>query len=105
MSEKKERAQKRFQFFLELWDKLEEEEHGFRFVRCFETGIKLSRTTFRTNSCCYSHLLPKSKYSEYELMEENVVIVHPDQHSLYESNREKTPKQNERRIKLLEKLK
>lgn len=102
MTGKREQTEKRHKLFLKLWDERQEEQDGFKFVTCFESGKRLSRTLFRKNSACYSHILAKSKYPQYDLVEANIVIVHPDEHGKYESSREKAPKQNALRVKLLE---
>lgn len=95
----KNRTKDRHRFFLELWDK--REVNGY--VICFETGKKLKRELYRKNMCCYSHILPKSKYPQYEFLEENVVIVHPDAHSQYERDCNKAPNQCMKKKELLEK--
>lgn len=87
------------EWFLKMWDKREENDgDGNRYVICFESGQKLLRGVYRNNSCCYSHLLPKSKYKELAMVEENLVIVHPMWHE-----KMNTPKQDELREKLKEK--
>lgn len=86
-------------WFLEMWDKREETDgNGNKFVTCFESGQILKRALYRTNSCCYSHLLPKSSYPDLAMIEENLVIVHPLWHE-----KMNTPKQSELREKLRKK--
>lgn|SRR6187402_2325724 len=86
-------------WFLEIWDKREETDgNGNRFITCFESGHKLHRSLYRTNTCCYSHLLPKSSFPELAMVEENLVIVHPEWHEKMTK-----PKQDELRKKLKEK--
>jgi hypothetical protein len=87
----------RHELFLEIWD--ERETNGY--VTCFETGKKLKREIYRMNSACYSHILPKSKYPEYDLVKMNIEIVHPDAHGNYENNCEKAPNQCNRKKELL----
>jgi len=90
-------------WFLELWD-IREDNRGI--INCFETGKELQRRFYRENTVCYSHILPKELYAEYEYKEWNVKIVHPAAHSQYEIFPEKAPKQlaeYEKLIKLHEK--
>jgi hypothetical protein len=91
-------------FYLELWDKQEETEGDFRFVRCFESGYKLDREQYRELSICYSHILPKSKYPEYAMEDWNLKIVRPVWHQQFEIYPEKAPKQYEYQQFLLNKL-
>lgn len=102
MTSKREQTEKRHKMFLQIWDEREEQDGDFKFVTCFETGVRLSRTTYRKNTACYSHILAKSKYPQYDLVKKNVVIVHPDAHGQYENNRDKAPKQNQLRNELLQ---
>ena len=95
---KKEQAEKMRAFFLSLWDKQEKTfilTNGTEvsYVTCFESNTPLLRHMYRENSCCYSHILPKSIYPQYAFEEWNVKIVHPDDHAQYESFAEKAPKQ------------
>lgn len=84
------------EWFLKIWDEREEiDNNGNKFVKCFETGKRLNRDYYRLNSCCYSHLLSKSVYNQYKLCDFNLVIVHPDAHSQFETYPEKAPKQYE----------
>ena len=53
------------------------------YVRCFECGKKMSESTYKQLSTCYSHILSKKKYPKYKGEEWNVKIVHPDCHNLY----------------------
>lgn len=103
--EKAEQTSKLHEWFLSVWDEREEQDSvGNRFVRCFETGKRLSRGYYRENSCCYSHILPKSKYPEFVMLGSNLVIVHPDAHAQYETFPEKAPKQFALKQELLNKL-
>jgi len=88
------------EFFLSLWDKNEVNDY----VICFETGRKLHRDIYRTNSCCYSHILEKENYPEFKYEEWNVRIVHPEAHENYTNrNDKKAPKQIKLREELLKK--
>lgn len=89
------------QWFLKLWDEREEWVENENYVICFETGKKLLRKYYRENSCCYSHILPKSKFPQYRMCNWNLVIVHPDAHSQFETYPEKAQKQYELKKVLL----
>lgn len=95
-SQKKQKTEEMHNFFLELWDEREEmDAMGRRYVVCFETGKKLYREVYRMNSCCYHHLILKSKRPDLALMEENIVIIHPSVHAQVHSDIDKTPKVKE----------
>lgn len=102
--EKKELSIKQREFFLSLWDEREIFDGNSFFCRCGECNKKLSRQFYRGNSCCYSHLLPKSKYPEYRFLPENILIVCPGCHSQFETFSEKAPNQYDLQKKLLKKL-
>ena len=85
-------------FFLRIWDD-REDDRGI--VYCFETGIEMRRKMYRTNTACYSHILPKEMYPEYAYKEWNLKIVLPDSHMQYSIYPEKTPKQFAEYQKLL----
>lgn len=90
--------------FLEIWDEREEiDSAGNKFVRCFETGKKMSRSFYRENSCCYSHTLPKSKFPEYDLEKWNIEIILPPVHEVWEMNKDRFPKLKARYEELLNK--
>ncbi len=92
-------TKKLHEWFLGIWDKREETDgNGNKFVTCFESGQKLFSRLYRNNSCCYSHLLPKSKWPDLAMEEENLVIVHPEWHEKMD-----TPKQTELREQLKQK--
>lgn len=99
---KKEKTKELHNFFLSLWDKQSNSEGD---CICFESGVLLDKHHFRENTCCYSHILPKSKYPEYSLMEWNIKIVHPDKHADFENNEDKTPNQKNYKKYLLNKIK
>lgn len=95
--EKAEKTKELHKWFLELWDKRCDESGN---CKCFECGKLLKREQYRENSACYSHILPKSKYEEIAMLEENTQIVHPNCHALYESYPPKAKNQYELRLKL-----
>lgn len=92
--EKKIQAEKRRQMFLEIFEERCEIETrtGKKFVRCFESGVKLYEIPFKKNTCIYHHCLLKSKFPEYDLCKENLVIITPYIHEQVHLNIEKTPK-------------
>lgn len=97
---KKETTKKLHQFFLDLWDE-RADRNGC--VRCFETDIYMSYTIYKENSICYSHQLPKSKYPEYALDKNNILIVLPNVHANWEASQESCPKMLEYTKKLKKK--
>lgn len=97
MTDKQKKAKERMLFFLSQWDKAQ--VNGV--VHCFECGRPIHRS-YRLSSTCYSHILGRKQFPQYELHEKNVVVVHPDCHLKYETNKEKAPMQNNLRKKLLE---
>lgn len=90
--EKVTRTKELHKWFLELWDKRKEKDELGYFVRCFESGQKLYEKYYKFNTCCYHHVLEKSIYPEYEFDAKNLVIIHPDIHTLTHHNIDKTPK-------------
>lgn len=94
------RAEKMHKWFREIWDEREDEE-GFCF--CFETGRRLDPKYYRSNTACYDHVLEqgKTKFPQYAFLKKNIVILHPDIHTLRHSNIDKTPKVKEYRAKML----
>lgn len=89
---KKKRTKDLHIWFLLIWDKRREKDKLGYFVRCLETGQKLYEHYYKFNTCCYHHLFEKSTYPEYEFNEENLVIIHPDIHTLTHNNIDKTPR-------------
>lgn len=79
-------------FFRNVWDSREDENGD---CYCYETGQQLPGYIYRSNTCCYHHILPKGKYPEYSLDEQNIVILHPDVHTQVESNIDKCPRVKE----------
>lgn len=98
--DKAKRTQELHQWFLQIWNKRRERDELDYFVRCFETGQKLYEKYFKYNTCCYHHLIEKSTHPEYEFEEENLVIIHPDIHTLTHNDIDKTPKLKELKKKL-----
>ena len=96
---KKERTERLHAYFRALWDNREDEE-GYCY--CFETNSRLP-LSYRCNTCCYHHILPKSKYPQYEFESWNIVILHPDIHTRVEGNVDLCPKVAELTRKLKEK--
>ena len=99
--EKKELSIKQREFFLSLWEQ-NEDINGY--CVCFECGGKMSAQSYMNNSCCYSHILPKSKFPEYRFEPWNVKICHPNCHAAFETFPEKAPNQYDLQKKLLKKL-
>jgi len=96
---KARRTKELHQWFLELWDKRKQKDELGYFVKCYETGKKLYESYYKFNTCCYHHLIEKSTHPEYEFDEENLVIIHPDIHTLTHNDIDKTPKLKEFREK------
>lgn len=93
---KAERTKDLHEWFLTIWDgRRKSDERGF-YVECFESGEKLYEQYYKHNTCCYHHLIEKSKYPEYEFDSQNLIIIHPDIHTLTHSNIDKTPKIKEK---------
>jgi hypothetical protein len=89
---------KYFEFFKQIWDEREDPDGN---CYCFETGRVLPGNIYRNNSCCYDHVLEKSKYKDLDFDKRNIVILHPDVHTLKTSNIDKCPKVKAYRDKLL----
>lgn len=87
--EKAKNTEQLHKLFKEIWDSSEDEAGN---CYCFESGRVLPGYIYRSNTCCYHHLLPKSKYPQYEMDKENIVILDPDIHTQVEVNIEKCPK-------------
>jgi 5-methylcytosine-specific restriction endonuclease McrA len=105
LKSKAEQTKKLHEWFLEVWKEREEfDSNGRGYVTCFETGKKLYSDYYMSNSCCYSHLIPKSKRPDLAMEDFNLKIVHPDCHAQYETFPEKAPKQYALRQELLNKL-
>lgn len=77
--------------FREIWDS-EEDELGYCY--CFESGKPMHYSEFRNNSCVYDHVLEKGKgsYPQYRMLKKNIIIIHPDIHTLKGRDIDKTPK-------------
>lgn len=61
------------------------------------SGIKLYG---EPSSMMFHHIMPKSKYKQLKYIEENIIIIHPDEHSNVESNMYLYPEVNRRREQL-----
>ena len=96
--DKAKRTQELHQWFLQIWNKRREKDELGYFVRCFETRQKLYESYYKFNTCCYHHLIEKSTHPEYEFEEENLVIIHPDIHTLTHNDIDKTPKIKESKL-------
>lgn len=90
-----------FDLYKEIWDEREDEEG---IVHCYETGMPLHGSTYRNNSCCYHHVLPKSKYPQFAEEKRNIIILHPDIHTKLESDIDKCPKVKRLKERLKEEL-
>jgi hypothetical protein len=89
LKQKTEDTQRMHQLFREIWDEREDEE-GYCF--CYETGQRMHGSTFRSNTCVYDHVLEKSQWPEYKFCKKNIIIVHPDVHTLKGINIDNVPK-------------
>jgi hypothetical protein len=99
----KEKAQETeglHKLFKQIWDE-QEDESGYCY--CFETGRAMHGSAFRSNTCCYDHVLEKNEkaYPQYTKTRENIIIVHPDVHTMKGRDIDKCPKIKEYRNKLL----
>lgn len=73
------------------------------FVNCYECGRPMHESVFKELTTCYSHILEKAKYEQFAGDPENVVIVHPDCHTLYTLKPEQAKRQYALLLKLREK--
>lgn len=80
---------KMHEWFREIWDEREDEEGN---IRCFETGRIMHGSIYRSNTACYDHVLEKNEYPEYKFVKKNIVIIHPDVHTLKHNTIDNTPK-------------
>ena len=79
-------------FFMQIWHDR---------VRASEvSGIYLGNEAL---SIYFHHILPKNKYPEASLDEENIILMTADEHDSVENDMYKYEEINERRIKLLKK--
>lgn len=86
---KSEDALRLHELFREIWDE-REDESGYCY--CYETNVPLYGPLYRSNTACYHHLLPKSKYPELAYDKRNIVILHPDIHANIENKVDGYPK-------------
>ncbi len=79
------------QWFREIWDSREDEVGN---IYCFETGEEMHGSVYRSNTCCYDHVLEKNNdsFPQYKFVKKNIVIIHPDVHTRKTSNIDLTPK-------------
>lgn len=86
--------------FKEIWDEREDEE-GYCY--CFESGRPLHGSKFRSNTCCYDHVLEKGtgSFPEYAFKKENIVILDPEVHYQKGRDIDKCPKVKAYREELL----
>ena len=93
------------QWYLYLWDARKIKVGNTFVVPCFECGELLEEDYYKENTCCYSHILEKgnAKYRHLAGDQENVVIVHPDCHTLYGLKPKKAINQYNKKIELLKK--
>lgn len=85
---------------LDLFDKRKDKQ-GYCY--CFETGTPMHESVYKMNLCIYSHCIPKNNHKELAMNEDNLLIVLPDIHALWEANPNNTPKMKEYTDKLKEK--
>jgi 5-methylcytosine-specific restriction endonuclease McrA len=71
------------------------------FVKCFECGKSLHEYFYKNLSIVYSHILNKKKYPKYAGDPENVEIVCPDCHNLYELKPKSAEKQYAKKQELI----
>ena len=90
----------RHRWFAYLFDERKDDEN---YVRCFECGKKMSESTWKELSTCYSHILSKKTFPEYKGCAWNVKIVHPDCHNLYTISPSKAINQYKEYLELLDK--
>lgn len=96
---KAEETRRMHDWFREIWDEREDEEGN---CYCYETGRVLPGKYYRSNTCCYDHVLEKSSYPQYKFIKKNIIIVHPDIHNLKGSDVDRVPRIKAYRDKLLE---
>lgn len=73
------------------------------YVKCYESGKRMHEDDYKDLSSCYSHIFPKKRFPQYAGDPDNVVIVKPEYHDLYEKDKRNTPKQYALYLKLKEK--
>ena len=79
-------------FFMEIWKK--------RPHRSEISGVYLGK---EPSSAFFHHILPKNKYPEVRMDEENIILLTMDEHADVESDMYKFDIINQRRTKLLKK--
>jgi len=98
--EKKERINKLFELYLEIWDERADRNGN---VRCFETDTLMSWTVYKKNIICYSHQISKAQRPDLAFEKDNILVVLPQIHFLWESNPQECPKMYEYTQKLKKK--
>lgn len=91
-SDSNQNHEKDSEFYMEIWD---ERPHV-----CYETGVIL-QAPYKT---MFHHCLLKSKYPQFRYTKENILLLHPDVHSMVHSNIDKCPRVKEYTKMLKEKL-
>lgn len=86
-------------WFIYLFEQRMDEDKN---VICFECGKKMSETSWKKLTTCYSHILSKKIFKQYKGSEFNVKICHPDCHNLYTLNPQKAINQYNEYLRLLE---
>lgn len=89
-----------FKFYRECWDE-REDEAGYCY--CFESGRPMHGSRYRSDLCCFHHVLEKTKtaYPHYKKTKKNIVIIHPDVHTSLTGNIDLAPKVKKYREYLL----
>ena len=100
--EKKERTKKLHEWFLELFDKHCLQDKFGKYVICFETGKKLYEQYYKFNTSIYHHALEKSKFSEFEFEEWNIIFLSPEVHNQVHTDINKTLKVKQKTLELNE---
>ena len=100
--EKKERTKKLHEWFLELFDKHCLQDEFGKYVICFETGKKLYEQYYKFNTSIYHHILEKSKFSEFEFEEWNIIFLSPEVHAQVHTDINKTLKVKQKTLELNE---
>ena len=49
------------------------------------------------NVCCYAHILPKGSYPHLKLVAKNIILVHPDEHTIRDQGTVQQEKQYKER--------
>ena len=70
---KVELTKKMHELFRQIWDE-REDEMGYCY--CFETGVPMHGSTYRSNTACFDHVLEKNDqaFPQYMMTKENIII-------------------------------